>query len=447
MRQLQAYLEVEYPLIIIQVEGTTADDITARVTKFEYQDNFTKADMVRLDLIDPDSSLINDDRMTVDTAWDFRWGYPTDISNVRRLLLKYFEPNYGTEGVPTISCVFLGKVSDLHRVKKSTNWGHVSTTTIARKIAKRHGLAFKGEESNDILDESYIQPGDLSDWEYLQQLAFESDFEVSIEQGTLYYRSNDTARNEAPRLSLVWYGDKTPTYLKTFKPRIRSKFSKVKHRGVSTKTGDRVTATSTNKKNTPHVLAGNPPTQKKHPIDPDAIPPPAGDSITINQKTESQQSSRSFDLKTGIQLSSTQVDDAADHVSNTGLTNDKATTHATSIKRDFLDKTVFAEIEMIGTPRFKCRTNCEVIGVDRRLSGVWYVTGCTHTVSPGEGYTISGELHRGAYKAKKKDKTGNNTVNDKAAGSQTKGAGGLQLNLITGDQKQVSTTEVAMPAR
>src|ERR1051326_4702267 len=102
-----------YPLVVLRIEGKAADDIIERMVNFRYEDHFKKADVCSWEISDPNGDLIDDPRFEPDTEWEFRFGYPGDISDKVTHRVKYYEPVYADDGKITITLTTMGIVTEM----------------------------------------------------------------------------------------------------------------------------------------------------------------------------------------------------------------------------------------------------------------------------------------------------------------------------------------------
>lgn len=423
MAKGDVYTDYMYPMVIVRTTAGSVFDteVIERMTSFEFHDELNKVDMARLH-ISYDEAFARNDPFEIDSRWIFRWGYPHDMSNPREMRLKFYEPDFPQDGAPVCLLTFMAAGAiKLTQVKKASNWGLVTTSEIAKKLAKRYHLKSDVDDSNDKMPEPYMQPSNLSDWEYLHMLADEADFEVVIENGILFYKSRDTKRNEAPRVELVYGGDYMPSPLLRFHPKISGKKGKVKVSSANTKSGKHAQSVASNATTSQKTSLGHLPPQPAHPIDVDSHPKGTVDREVSAMGETKKKTIFSAELETGV-LTGLELKDSADHSITSATTQDnKAKQLATSIKRSFLERAVEAEAECIGSPRFRAKINFSIQVPERRLSGLWYGHGAVHKID-SNGYNTRLDLKRGAYNVPKAKRTKDAP---KTNDSGVKGAGDL----------------------
>lgn len=388
------YDSYRYPLVLLRVGGAPAGDIVERMESFEFHDHVKKHDMAKLTIIDVEGKFINDPRFESDMFWELRWGYPSDLSAMRSLRLKYFEPMFEENNVIKLQVTLMGAGAELKRVKKGQNYGTKSSSDVAKAIAKQYKFKTRIEDSLDK-DLPIIQPQTMDDFEFLQMLADRIDYEFFIERGTLYFRSKEAARSEAPRL-LFTYGGLGSSLIKSFTPTIKAtKGTKSKVAGADTSKGKKdPSEKSTSTDNPLKGVLGEATPQSANPVDKNARPSTdttktinkGGGKVVIN--------ANSGEL---VALPKASQDDAANIVTLTPEMNPKKVKKLAQAKRrDALEAAVSARAEFIGTPRIRTRVTYGIRGIDRRLSGLWYATEAIHKIRD-KSYSVETELRKGAY--------------------------------------------------
>lgn len=458
--------ELRNPVVLIRINGEPAEELERRRLDFTFTQKFRKRDECRMTFRDTDRALSNGALLQPGDVWEIRWGYYGDMSRVRVLTLKSWKPNYDANA-PKVSITFRvtrGRTSKKGSSKKARygsepehtfsprNWGVIQSSEVAKKIARRHRLKFKGNKSEDANKNApFLQPGNMSDFEYLQQLAADIDFECFVEDGTLFYR--EKPYTEAPRRVLWYHPTEGETYLLSFQPDV--KIAKVSIKPRSGSSGDlrsdkqrwreykravgklgknasfRQVADLAGKfglnrdqmneaaKNVSLAasLPGALPTGDSQPggetysafvgrLAGDFLraeaPTPA--AWVVAQNAETTQAAgpgaeqgrvlgvtgfqgNASDIQAQFQAGSTQVV-AADEE----LVKKKAA--AVFTKKS--DKAVTASASVIGSPRFRSRTNLRVEGVGRRFSAKWYVRDSTHSIRESNAYTVALKLKRGS---------------------------------------------------
>jgi hypothetical protein len=204
MKQITPYDAILYPVLHLRVNGANAVDIVEHTESFTFSEHLRKMDEAKFEILDVDRTFIEDPRLEPDSPWDIQWGYPTDMSSIRPMTVKVYEPKFTEKGEVRIEVTLHARhASKLKLTSKPGNYGSVQSSDVAMKIAKKHGLRSSIQSSNDA-DRPIIQPPELDDYEFLHMLADRIDYEFFIEGDKLFFRSCDTARSFAPRLEFVY---------------------------------------------------------------------------------------------------------------------------------------------------------------------------------------------------------------------------------------------------
>jgi phage protein D len=407
MGAFSTYELYDRPLVLLRVEGEAASDIAKNIIEMSYDDHLRKIDQMSLVISDVDYAYGSDARFMPDALWEVRFGYARDMSAVRKLKLKYYEPTFDAQGVHTKRVVLMGRGSDLVRVKQGRNWGNIDTSEIAKKIAKRHGLKALVDASGDTTETPYVQTANEDDYAYLRRLADDIDFEFFVDNDLLVYRSRDTAYSELPRHRLVYGGP--GSLLLSFKPTVKAtKSVNVKVRATNTATGINVAQQIDNANVVgKHLARDLVPT--RNPADPRSHATSGKDAIQKynaakrNYKPANASAKAKellIDLETGKKTVSEVLlsgnDTVAESVRTPETNVDKVKKKANAVKRHFLDQSVEADADMIGTPIIASKATFTIVLPEPRLTGAWYCTQATHRIMAGV-YTVSAKLKRGAY--------------------------------------------------
>lgn len=412
------YQLVITPVVLLRVEGVVASDLSARVIEMKYSNKIKGGKKKRrlvesceLTISDPQHVFTYDKRFDADSLWELRWGYPRDLSDVYQFRLKYYEPLFDQDASHAKKLVLMGLGHALTSSRVPRNWGRTSTSVIAQRIAQRHGLKAVIDESADQTDTPYVQPVGVSDYQYLADLANDIDFEFFVQNDVLYYRSRETAYAANPRSRFI-YGA-PGTLLKSFKPTVKATSAvNVTARAASTKDGKAVQPTVDHNNVGGTHLGKN--LLKRSGSALMAKPSPAskvqsGDEALarIDQLKRDHDVSGStkrlkqtaIDVETGavrVEYVNAPADSSSANLKTAETNKQKVAKMAKAVKRDFLDASVEATADFIGTPIIRSHATFTFILPDRRLSGLWYVKEDTHTIN-ASGYSVSCKLHRGAY--------------------------------------------------
>ncbi len=232
------YPERVTPVVMIRVNGKDRPDLQAALVSFRYNECAGKRDSAHMVLSDGDGTIF-DNGIAPNDVMEVAWGWRGNMTKPRSLVIKKILPNYDASAPRAALELSVtggrtknGKApSELHRVQSSRHWGKVSSSEVAKALAKRHGLKAEIENSDDVDDSGYIQPATISDWAYLAQLAEDIDFEFFIDRNKLYYRSKPY--DERPR-RVFWYRPRTgDTLMLSFNPVVKVVAASTKARGLS----------------------------------------------------------------------------------------------------------------------------------------------------------------------------------------------------------------------
>lgn len=220
-------LQIRKPVVLIRVNGELSSDLMNRLVHFRYTDRIHKRDTCTMTIDNRDGRL----QLDPNSVWEVRWGRWGRLGPIRALTIKTITevfdadiPAVGVElqatrGRTNVAGRGTMPSSEMHRVRIAKNWGKIPSSKIAKAIAKRHRLKAVVEDSEDVDDTPFLQSSNLSDYEYLNQLAHDIDFEFFIEGDTLYYRPQPF--DERPTHTLFHAPVRTDTYLLSFTPEIK----------------------------------------------------------------------------------------------------------------------------------------------------------------------------------------------------------------------------------
>lgn len=404
------------PVVALRVNNKDASDLEGVLTDFKYNDHFRKADQAEIIFRNRDLVLIDDDRLYPDSLWEVRWGYPSDLSDIKRMRCGYFVPTFPESGEPEIKVYLWDFALEAARLSFAFNWGKVSSSDIVKRVGKRYGFKTNITASNDKTGTPYMQPSAVSDWEYILHLADDIDFELFMDGDTLVYRPK--AYGERPIATAYYYMGTVRSVLKSFKPTVKKHRPSIGRESVNTKTGKATHATATN-------TTGSDPSLGK--VVPEGLPPT--EYLGINFRSEDV-----FGIVTF-----TREDKVSGKTEPTPETDaGKAKRVAKAKKRRVLDRVVKASAEFIGSPRLRAKKNLQILGIGRKLSGNWYILEATHHITGNGTYDTSVKLKRGALNAGKGKTTKNPNLSTPGTGEAGAVAGLLSsiptiaINFATG---------------
>jgi phage protein D len=233
--------------VAIQVNGEPAPVFEDARIGFRFIDRIYKRDEAELQLADPDRKF-RDRLLVVDDFYLISYGHLGNMSRPRGFKLKTWHTAMGTDmGAVSLKLAVTGRrplskakkaqvPSEPHKTHIPRNWGRMQTSEIARRIAKRHQLKFRGDASDDVDRTDYVQGSNVSDYGYLRRLAENIDYEFFIETDTLYYRKKPY--NEDPRLVFTYIPESDDSLLLKFQPDVKVTTVKTKPNSVDIEQGE-----------------------------------------------------------------------------------------------------------------------------------------------------------------------------------------------------------------
>jgi phage protein D len=369
----------EFPLLLISANGEPAPQVVNACQKFEYWHRIAKASEVRVTLLNNSRKLLEDPALLPNAVWKIRFGFVDDLSPVLWMQVRNIEPDYGGK-LPVVVTLFDASMN-LTQSSSGRNWGRVKSSDVAKKIAKIHGLGFKGDDSKDIPARDWIQPSDIDDLKFLRDLAGDIDFEVFVEGTTLFYRNKPY--DAAPVKTLTYYDDPSDAaYVKSFKPKVKS-LGAIKNSASSTDSkGDAKVAGD---------ASGN------------------GRTSLGNYVVDVQAKSRGLTVRRN-------VDDHAG-ITKSAASGANVQQLARTAKQQMLDKVNEASSSHPLSPSLRAGVTYVWAGLDKQLNGKWYAKEAHHVMSDR---TSSSDLEykRNATNAKGAKTTNPNTKGEGGAGSR-----------------------------
>ena len=178
------------PVLFLRILDKSADDLLSLLTSFEYKRTMDKgAETTFVFRNDVKDLLTSDERFFANTPWQFKFGYFNDMSPAITGIIRKIEPEY--QDTRTLTITLLDHTSKMGKSSSGKNWGRVKSSTIANLIADEYNMGGFVEDSDDSPDKDIVQPADMTDLEFLRDMAAQIDFEVFVDgtPPTLVYRS------------------------------------------------------------------------------------------------------------------------------------------------------------------------------------------------------------------------------------------------------------------
>jgi len=207
------------PVFFLEINGVPADDLMRRCTKISVKRTKGKSVETKLTFRNDDRTLGDDPRLFPNTQWRYRYGFFAEMRPMSLGIIRNYEPNYAMKRSVTVT--LFDAISNLAVGTSSKNWGKVPSSKIAQQIAKNAGFTSVVEESPDKPKKDYIQQASINDLQFLRDLAAQIDYEVFVEETTLYYRKKPY--NKTPVGVLVYYDDPSDrANVLSVKPKVKS---------------------------------------------------------------------------------------------------------------------------------------------------------------------------------------------------------------------------------
>lgn len=383
------------PVLFLSIDDKDASDLLGKLREFTHKRSKVKAAETKFVFRNDNRNLCDDPRLFPNVRWRFRYGYLNDLSPIHEALIREVAPEYGDK--LTVSITLYDESLSLSTTSSGRNWGNVQSSDVAKQIARLHKMTAVVDDSNDAPKHAWIQPSSVNDIQYLRDLAAMIDYEVYVQGSppTLYYKKKPY--DESPLRVLTYFDDPTEnSYVKSFKPKVKG-LGPVKTgvSGADAKKGDASKAnTASGDKDTPALASGKV-----------SVDGHSGDADVYNDE----------DAPGGGKSGVTKP--APDASNSVGL--------AHAARQQMLDKANEATSEHPLTPSLVTGGIYIWQGIDKQLSGRWYVEEATDKIS-GTGADTSVTWKRNA----RGQGDDNKKKNDKPANS---GDGGNDSDVATVD--------------
>jgi phage protein D len=182
----------------------------------------------------------DDPKFVTRTKFKIRWGYLGKFSPVHFVVLASAPQSFEAEAGPVLIVKAWDLSIALSYGGQARNWGPVSSSAVAEKIAKAYNLRTVIEDSGDARDANRVQTAAQSDIQYLKQLAAPLDWECYITGVTLHFHSRQYT--EIPTNTYDFFMGRNPNVLK-FVPSVKQNQPKTAAAGASAKEGAPVNST------------------------------------------------------------------------------------------------------------------------------------------------------------------------------------------------------------
>lgn len=371
------YRAVYAPHVWLEANAKFASDLLADVQSFEFEDDEKKPNEVTLIVNNPYNKYTDDPRFQEGVRFRTRWGYLGDFSDNYEVGIAKAAPVFPSPGtMPTLTMKAWDLRADMNRAASPTNYGAISSSSVAKKVAEKYKLETDIEESNDARKQMRVQPAGTTDIQYIMGLAGKLNWDCFIEGNILHFHKKKL--DQTPVLTFHYFDDNTGTILE-FKPDVKlQKPGKAKKGGSNTKDGKKASGS-----------AG-----------------PNNGTVMGRYVVNATEAKFGGKVQTvPLQKPSPETDKNVN------------TAQAAGLKQKIDMSAVTATMKVVGTPRLKARTTIRIEGVGKTYSGNWRVASTKHKVD-SKGYFTDVKLTRNGLNdgKKKADKT-----NDKTGGGGKNG--------------------------
>lgn len=345
------------PICFLEADGELASDLIPFIKSFEFSDEHKKPDQVKIVFINDGFRFTDDPRLSEGVTFRVRWGYPTLLSDTLVVKVQKAVPLFPKSDFPTITLISWDSRIDMSYQSSSKNYGAVSSSQVARVLAKKWNLKEDIEESNDGSKIEMAQPSNMSDLAYIVKLADKIHFRFDIVGDTLVFKKHGFL--DAPELEYTYFVDREGVVL-AFEPEIKEKKlrGKLKITTTDPKTGKTATAEQ----------PGNVTPKKSY----------------RGAKNGGQLNAA---IVTGVATGSSDPKKVADL--QAGGAKDKIDLDANN-----------AKLEVVGDPRLRKGKVVQVNGVGR-YSGNWYVAKTKHTFGSNQFFKTEATVQRTPLNDKK----------------------------------------------
>ncbi len=345
------------PTFLIEAGGDLMRDLRPFIQSFEFKDEHKKPDEIRLTIINDAFKWTDDPRLQNGVVYSIRWGYPTLWSDLLKVKVQKGVPTFPRNQVPTITLISWDSRLDLTKADTSVNWGQVSSSEVARRLAKKWGLKTDISESNDARKQDRVQTVRQTDLAYLAKLADDLNFQFDIVGDTLIFKPYDYAATAT--LTYTYFTDREGVIL-DFKPEIKEKQLRKKIGAISTDSkGGTASAVS--------AFFGN-----------------VADKVAKKTVQGETGSGKYVELATsGGVITGTSPEPAKVAAMHAQAASDKVSLDAEK-----------GTLTIVGDPRLRKGKVIELRGFGVRYSGRWYVSSTKHTMSCNAMYITEAKVQR-----------------------------------------------------
>ncbi len=197
--------ELVRPVFTINVDGSPLPlALALRVNAILVDQDLGQPDMCSIELAggdrDNETAWIDDDTFALGAALEIRFGYGKTQQAVVSAEITGLEPVYQRGGRPQLTVRGHDRRHRLLRGRKTRSFVQQKDSDIAATIAADAGLTAQAEDSQVVHD--YVLQPNQTDLEFLRERARRIQYEVVVEDQTLYFRPVQNAQGEVLTLTL-----------------------------------------------------------------------------------------------------------------------------------------------------------------------------------------------------------------------------------------------------
>lgn len=329
-------------------------ELSGRLLSFTYEDTASKADQVSLLLDNFDLVLFEREELVGGAVLEVSWGYPGHMAPPRRVVLKKLK------GFQTLTVEGLATSVLMNSEARTRSWENKTRSEVVRQVAAEYGYegaSLDVEDTREVFD--VINQAAETDARFLRRLAAREEFEFSIDDSGLHWRSRNPS--SAPMHVLTWYSDpgRGDILSLNVESDLVRRVGRVEVRGRDplrrATLESRASSASVERATLGEVL--------------EVVDPETG-ATSLQQRNAT----------TSVHPTSASTAARAERESAARYR------HA---ERD----TVKLSLQVVGDPTLRARTVVEVRGISSLLSGRYYVNEARHVIS-ASGYTVDLKLTR-----------------------------------------------------
>ncbi len=376
------------PIFFLEADGQVARDIIPYIKHFEFSDEHKKPDEMKLIVINDAFKFISDTRFVAGVTYRVRWGYPSLWSDTLTFKVQKAIPTFPQKDVPLITMISWDSRMDMSKEASTHNYGPVSSSEVARVLARKWGLKTDIEESNDARKQDRVQSARFTDLAYLASLAGALNYRFDVIGDTLVFKPHGYAQQ--PEFTYVYFSDRQGVII-SFTPEIKEKQLR-KKLGVSSSDPKSGESGSNRKGGKPPANAIGQRSDGSFILPGGGVAPAGKARVGIGKF-----SGRDLHEVGSVTAGSPEAKKVA--AMQSAAASDKIDLNA--------DK---ATLKIIGDPRVRKGKVVRVEGVGPFYSGSWYVASTKHVINSQVVYVTEMKLQRAPLngdspkKDEKKDK-------------------------------------------